>query len=138
MLSNKNLGVNILKVFTGVDIVEIDRIKNSIDKLGDKFLEKIFTLSEIEYCESKKGMKYQSYAVRFAVKEAVAKLLKTGIGNGVSFRDIVIENDVNGAPYVSLSGGASLKCKALNINEISVSMSHCKQYAIGHVVGVTK
>lgn len=138
MLPNKNLGVRLLKIFTGVDIVEIDRIEKSIKKLGDKFLEKVFNLSEIHYCEAKKVNKYQSYAARFAAKEAVAKLLGTGIGNGVSFKDIVIENDDNNAPMVKLYGGASVKCEDFKIEDIAISMSHCKKFAVAHAAGVAK
>ena len=59
-----------MKIACGIDIIEIDRIKENIDKLENKFLDKIFTQKEIQYCEGKKKQKYQHYAARFAAKEA--------------------------------------------------------------------
>ena len=64
-----------MKITNGTDIIEINRIKQNIEKYGDKFLKRIFTKKEIEYCEKRKNSKYQSYAVRFAAKEATYKAL---------------------------------------------------------------
>ena len=70
-----------MKVTCGTDIIEISRIKESIDNIGKKFLDKVFTTNEIEYCESKKNQKYQHYAARFAAKEAVFKAISNQLEN---------------------------------------------------------
>ena len=62
-----------MQIKSGIDIIEVERIKSSIDEMGDNFLNRVYTENEIQYCESKKKNKYQSYAARFAVKEAAFK-----------------------------------------------------------------
>jgi holo-[acyl-carrier protein] synthase len=85
----------------GIDIIEIDRIRNSAEKYGDHFLNKIYTKKELDYCLSKK-YKYQHLAARFAAKEAVYKALSTGWNEEVSWHDIEISNEPNGMPIVTL------------------------------------
>jgi holo-[acyl-carrier protein] synthase len=123
-----------LAILCGVDIVEIDRVKMVIGKRGQAFIRKVFTRREIEYCERKKIGKYHSYSARFAAKEALAKALGTGIGKGAGLKDIEILNDESGKPYVVLSGKFQECFKSLNGKSISLSMSHCKNYAIAHVI----
>ena len=120
-----------MKVTCGTDIIEIERIKASIERLDKKFTESIFTNSEIEYCESKKSMKFQHYAARFAAKEAVYKAISGGYiqKNFVSWRNIEILNNNNGRPIVNLIG-----IENTNIENIDLSMSHCKEYATANVV----
>lgn len=108
----------------GIDIIELHRIEKSIQKYGEKFLSKIFTPNEIEYCESYQT-RIEKYAARFAVKEAVAKIIKQGYAN--FFLDIEIRNEPSGAPYVILSD----RLKKIFPNKIEISMSHCKEYAVG-------
>ena len=119
-----------MKIRTGVDIIEIERVKDSIEETKGKFCERVFTEKEIEYCESKKLQKYQHYAARFAAKEAVLKaisqLLKSKFN--IEWKDIEILNDENGRPYVNL-----LK-EDIKITDIDISISHCKTYAIASVV----
>lgn len=103
----------------GVDIVDIDRIKSALSKNG--FREKVFTEKEINYCESKFN-KYESYAVRFAAKEALAKALRKGFRD-ISFKDIEVLNDEYGAPHISY----------LNYN-IKLSLSHESKVAIAMVL----
>ena len=68
-----------MQIKSGIDIIEVERIKSSIDEIGDNFLDRVYTENEIQYCESKKKNKYQSYAARFAVKEAAFKAISTFI-----------------------------------------------------------
>jgi holo-[acyl-carrier protein] synthase len=118
----------------GVDIVEVDRIKDSIEKYGESFLKKVFTDKEVEYCESRKVSKYQSYAARFAAKEAVSKAFGTGIGADVSLNEIEIAKDEKGKPYVILSGNAKEFFRKMKGEKISISLSHTRQNAIAYVI----
>ena len=119
-----------MKIRTGVDIIEIDRIKQSIEDSQGKFCEKIFTKKEITYCESKKIQKYQHYAARFAAKEAVLKAISQLLDSkyDIEWKEIEIMNDKEGRPFVNL-----LK-KDIPIEEIDISISHCKTYAVASVV----
>ena len=120
-----------MKVKCGVDIIEISRVRESIENLGENFLNKIYTKKEIEYCESKGKSKYQHYAARFAVKEAVFKAISEMIENkySITWKDIETTNDEQGRPKVDI-----LVIKNLEIENIDVSISHCKEYAIANVV----
>ena len=117
-----------MKVRTGIDIIEIDRIKKSIESTDNRFCDKIYTKSEIEYCERKKNQKYQHYAARFAVKEAVFKAFSHEI-EPIEWKDIETLNDQNGRPFINLPD-KYMK----NIEDIDLSISHCKRYAIANVV----
>lgn len=121
----------IMKIRTGIDIIEIERIKQSIENTENKFCDKIYTKLEIEYCESKKNQKYQHYAARFAAKEAVFKALSQNLNNkyDITWQDIQILNDKNGKPYVQI-----LNKDIKEIGEIEISISHCKQYAVANVI----
>ena len=119
-----------MKIRTGVDIIEIERVKNSIEETEGKFCERVFTQKEIEYCESKKVQKYQHYAARFAAKEAVLKAISQFLESkfDIEWKQIEVLNDENGRPYVNL-----LK-EDINITDIDISISHCKTYAVASVV----
>jgi holo-[acyl-carrier protein] synthase len=109
----------------GIDIIEIDRIKKSVDDYGDHFLQKVFTEGELAYCLSKSN-KYQHLAARFAAKEAVYKALASGWHENLTWQSIEISNLPNGLPVVSLHG--ELK-KFLTENEsLKISMSHSRDY----------
>lgn len=114
---------------TGVDIIEIERIKKSIEETEGSICPRIYTTKEIEYCESKRGQKYQHYAARFAGKEAVFKAISSILSdkNDVIWTDIEILNDENGRPHVKVFN------KDIKGN-IDISLSHCKEYAIASVV----
>lgn len=124
-----------MKIRTGTDIIEIERVKSSIEDTDGKFCERVYTKKEIEYCESKKMQKYQHYAARFAAKEAVFKAISKTL-NGkydITWKDIEVLNDENGRPYIKLSE------RFLNkIEDIDISISHCKEYAIANVVVVER
>lgn len=118
-----------MKIKTGIDIIEIDRIKQSIEETEGKFCDKVFTEKEIEYCESKKKQKYQHYAARFAAKEAVLKAISQLLNSkfDIEWKEIEVLNDNDGRPYINL-----LK-KDILIDEIDISISHCKTYAVASV-----
>ena len=109
----------------GIDIIEISRIKKSIEKFSDRFLDKIFTPGEIEYCLGKANQ-YQHFAARFSLKEAVAKALSTGWNNEFSWQNIEVFNEPTGMPYVKLTG--KLESFLADGKELKVSMSHSQDY----------
>lgn len=109
----------------GIDIIEIDRIKSSIENYGEKFLSKIFTPAEINYCQSKAN-KFQHFAARFAAKEAVYKALATGWQEVLSWQDIEIFNEATGMPQVSMRG--RLKEFLAEDKNLKISISHSKNY----------
>ncbi len=111
----------------GTDIIEIDRIKKSIEKSGNKFLNTIYTDNEIKYCESHEANKYQHYAARFAAKEAVFKALNKNTNMGtLDWKSFEIVNNVYGKPDVKIEDDS--------IESIDISISHCKEYAVANVV----
>lgn len=114
----------------GTDIIEIRRIKNAFDRHGTKFLKKIFTPAEEDYCLSLKNP-YPSFAARFAAKEAVTKSLGTGINRNISWRDIEINKDKLGKPIVNL---APHLLKLYGHGHFLLSISHCENYATATVI----
>lgn len=117
-----------MQITCGTDIIEINRIKKSIEELGEKFLNRIYTQKEIEYCESKKVQKYQHYAARFAAKEAIFKAISKDLNDKyeIGWKDMEILNDKQGRPQV--------KIKGVQKENIDISISHCKDYAVAMVV----
>ena len=115
-----------MKLASGVDIVEIPRVQKSIEHIGKKFLDTIYTEEEIKYCESHKNNKYQHYAARFSAKEAVFKAISEFVDNkySVDWKDIEIIDDENGRPKINL-----INSENYNIESIDISISHCKEYA---------
>ncbi|MFP4527737.1 MAG: holo-ACP synthase [Candidatus Kapaibacterium sp.] len=111
----------------GTDIVEVPRIKQSIEKYGDRFLNRIFTQTEIEYCDQYGDGRYLHYAARFAAKEAFSKAIGTGITKGFKFREVGIRNHKTGRPEVELEGGLQQKWGGYSI---VVSLSHTDNNAI--------
>ncbi len=124
-----------MKVKCGIDIIEISRIKESIESLGQRFLNKIYTDKEIEYCESKGRAKYEHYAARFAVKEAAFKAVSEEVKDkySISWKDIETLNDENGRPRTEI-----LFLSNKRLENIDVSISHCKEYAVANVVVLFK
>jgi holo-[acyl-carrier protein] synthase len=118
---------------TGVDIVETARIRDSLEKFGERFLNRCFWPDEVHYCN---GMKFPELhlAARFAAKEAVSKAFGTGIGHHLGWKDMEIRKHDSGEPFVVLhSKGADL-AKVRGVTEVFVSLSHCKDYATAHAV----
>lgn len=126
-----------MRICCGIDIIEIERIKQSIEdkKIGRAFLERVYTKKEIEYCESKKEQKYQHYAARFAAKEATFKAISEQIEDkySITWKNIEVTNNEQGRPMLNLMG-IDLK----NIENIDLSISHCKEYAVANVTLLRK
>lgn len=121
-----------MKISVGTDIIEIERIQRIIENKKEKFLNSIYTEKEIKYCESKNVQKYQSYAARFAAKEAIYKALSEYINFDYSWKDFEIVNNKKGKPEVNLG------FKIENLENIELSISHCKEYAVAYVTASFK
>jgi holo-[acyl-carrier protein] synthase len=117
---------------TGIDIVEIDRIANSIDRFGDRFLQRIFTSGEIAYCSRKKNAA-ESYAARFAAKEAGAKALGTGIQHGVSWQELEVRREPGGRPTLHFTGRAGEISHLMGVRHIALSLTHSTTMAMASV-----
>ncbi len=118
---------------TGTDIIEIERIRKLHEKQGQAFLDKCFTSAEIAYCLSKKNSA-ESFAARFAAKEAVMKALGSGWGEGVAFSNIELVRSASGAPKIVLHRTALEYAQRAGIGRIHISISHCKEYAVAFAV----
>ena len=116
----------------GTDIVEIARIAEALERQGERFIDRILTVSEKTLYNQSKSVSF--VAKRFAAKEAVAKALGTGIGRGVSFQDIVISNNAKGAPLVELSNGAADVMRELGGARMLLSLSDERHYALAYAV----
>lgn len=127
-----------MRISTGIDIIEVDRVRKNIEKYGEKFLNKVYTKSEIEYCEGKKIQRYESYAGRFAAKEAVFKAISWMLDGkfDVDWKDIEVINDKRGRPLVSVNNNSKIS-NLEEIISIDISISHVKNMAVASVVIVT-
>ncbi len=114
----------------GIDIVEIPRFKKAIDRWGERFLRRVFTPWEISYCEEK-AFPEQSYAARFAVKEAVLKAVGSGFGKNIRWTSIEIVNDREGKPSVKLGKRIS---ELIGSGKILISISHTHRYAVAQAI----
>lgn len=120
-----------MNIYCGTDIIEIKRIEKAIETKEERFLKKIFTDKEIEYCE-KKEQKYEHYAARFAAKEAIFKAISETLENkyDITWTDVEIVNDTNGKPKVNfLNKKFQMQCE--------ISISHCKTYAVATAIIIT-
>jgi holo-[acyl-carrier protein] synthase len=114
---------------TGVDIIEIPRIRRVAERYGARFLERIYTAGEIAYCRGRAP----NLAARFAAKEATMKALGTGV-RGVGWKDIEVVRHSSGAPGILLHGRAKARAQRLGVVEIALSLSHSQEYAVAFVV----
>lgn len=119
----------------GTDIIEVVRIGEMIERHGELFLQRVYTEQEIRYCQRRKGA-MQNYAGRWAAKEAVMKALGTGFSKGVGFKDIEVCSRKSGAPYIELHGGAKEVARRLGIDQMLVTISHCRAYATATAVAL--
>lgn len=119
-----------MKISCGTDIIEIERVKQAIEKTGTKFINEIYTPKEIAYCESKKNAKYEHYAARFAAKEAVFKAVSSFLENkyDISWKNAEVINDKKGKPQINW-----IKVEFPQIQSMDISISHCKKYASANV-----
>jgi holo-[acyl-carrier protein] synthase len=117
----------------GTDLIEIERIEHSLERFGERFLERVYTPGEIAYCQRKKNAA-ESFAARFAAKEAGAKALGTGISRGVSWREFEVRRMPGQRPELHLSGRAAEIAEGLGIRRMSLSLSHSRTVSIAVVV----
>lgn len=125
-----------MSVSCGNDIVKVSRVKESIERIGETFIKRVYTEEEIKYCESRRMCKYQSYAVRFAAKEAVYKAISPEKDGFTTWQDIEVKRLENGKPTIRLSGGLAqyATSKGIEDKNIEISLSHDDDYAIATVV----
>ena len=120
-------------VGVGTDLMEIARIHQSIDRFGERFLRRVFTQREIQYCQRKKNAA-ESFAARFAAKEAGAKALGTDISRGVSWLELEVSREPGGRPTLELSGRAAERAREIGVASVSLSLTHSKDIALAVVV----
>jgi holo-[acyl-carrier protein] synthase len=118
----------------GTDLIEIARIKESIERHGDRFLHRVFTDDEIAYCQSKKNNAAESFAARFAAKEAGAKALGTGISRGVSWKELEVRRTPGERPTLHLSGRAAERAGQMGVQTLNLSLTHSRDVAMAVVV----
>lgn len=117
----------------GIDVVEVDRIQASLDEFKDRFLDRIFTKQEQEYCNRQKRPELH-LAARFAAKEAIAKAFGTGIGKEIGWLDMEISRRSTGEPEVILSDQGQNYADSRGVTEVMVSLTHAKHYAAANAV----
>jgi len=115
----------------GTDIIEVERIREITEKFGKRFLDRIYTPVEQEYCESFKDTKYVHYAARFAMKESFSKAIGTGITEGFKFKEVGIVNEKNGKPLVVLDGELKKKWGKYKTH---ISLSHTRGNAVAYLI----
>lgn len=117
----------------GTDLIEISRVQQSLDRFGERFLQKVFTDIEVEYCQRKKHAA-ESFASRFAAKEAGAKALGTGISRGISWKEIEVRREPGERPTLHLSGRAAERALSMGVRNIQLSLTHSRDVAMAVVV----
>ncbi len=118
----------------GTDLIEIARIKETIERHGERFLHKVFTEGEIAYCLNKKINSAESFAARFAAKEAGAKALGTGISRGVSWKELEVRRAQGERPTLHLSGRAAERAAQMGVRTLNLSLTHSRDVAMAVVV----
>ncbi len=126
-------------VSVGVDLVEVARIRRALEdpRIGHRFRERVFTANEIQYCEKKRRGRYESYAGRFAAKEAVMKALGRGWGSKVRWLDIEVARARSGKPGVVLHGKTAQWAEQLEIRSWFLSITHTGQHGLAYVIAQT-
>jgi len=120
-------------VSIGIDIVEVYRIRETLARTP-RFVERVYTANEREYCEAKGAAAAQSYAARFAAKEAFLKALKTGWRGRITWHDIEIISDETGVPSLEIRGEAREILENTGANKIHLSLSHTTEHAVAQVI----
>lgn len=118
---------------TGIDIIEISRVRSAIERNGERFIRRIYTEPEREYCAARQASSTH-YAGRFAAKEAAFKALGTGWARGIKWTDVSVEPRTGGAPTLKLSGEALLRFQTLGAQRIHLTISHSQEYAVAMVI----
>jgi holo-[acyl-carrier protein] synthase len=119
----------------GIDLVEVSRIKEAIERRGERFLDRVFRPAERSYCDARPH-RFEHYAVRFAAKEAVLKVLRTGWSSGLGFKDVEVLRDADGAPSARLSPTAQAWAQKRGIARVLLSLSHSGRWAVAQAIGV--
>jgi holo-[acyl-carrier protein] synthase len=119
-------------VGTGIDLIEVPRIARSLERYGERFLERVFTDEEIAYCRARASAA-ESFAARFAAKEAGAKALGTGIQQGVSWKELEVRRARGSRPTLVLSGRARAIAGQLGVTRVSLSLTHTASLAMATV-----
>jgi len=117
----------------GTDLIEIARIAQSTARFGERFLQRVFTAREIEFCQRKKHAA-ESFAARFAAKEAGAKALGTGISQGVSWLELEVTREPGERPRLQLAGRAAERARDIGVAKVSLSLTHSRDIALAVVV----
>ena len=117
----------------GVDIAEVGRIQGAVERYGETFLKRIFTVREREYCERFKN-KYERYAGRFAAKEAAMKALGTGWRRGVKGVDLEVVRETSGRPTLAIMGEAAKIAQQLGVKSVALSITHTESQALAQVI----
>ncbi len=117
----------------GTDMIEIERVEESIERYGERFLARVFTPEEIAYCQQKRNSA-ESFAARFAAKEAGAKALGTGISRGVSWKEIEVRRVMGERPTLHWSGRAAERAEAMGIHSVELSLTHSRTVAMAMVM----
>ena len=118
---------------TGVDITEVARVREAIERFGDRFLRRVFTPAEVEYCATKRN-NVERLAARFAAKEAALKALGTGLRHGISWQNVEVRRQPGSRPTLAFSGVAAEFADRLGVKHIALSLSHTAEQAIAMVI----
>jgi holo-[acyl-carrier protein] synthase len=127
------VGASAPGVLAGIDLIEVARIQQTLERFGERFLHRVYTSGEVTHC----AHNIQRLAARFAAKEAAIKVLGTGI-EGVGWRDCEVVSLPNGKPTLSFHGNAAHRAAALGITAVDLSLSHTREHAMAVVVALTK
>jgi holo-[acyl-carrier protein] synthase len=119
----------------GTDIVECLRVGRMVDEHGELFLSRVYTPREIRYCQARKYAT-EHFAGRWAAKEAIMKCFGTGWRKGMCWTDMEVQNDAQGKPRVALRGAARDRAEHMRIDEVLLSISHCRSYATALAIAV--
>ena len=120
-------------IAVGIDIVEVYRIRETMERTP-RFAERVYTAAERKYCESKGVAAYQSFAARFAAKEAFLKALKTGWRGKITWQDIEVLNDEDGVPSLEITGEARAILEKRGVSRVHLSISHTAEHAAANVI----
>jgi len=125
-----------MKIFgIGIDVIEVERIEEAVEEFGERFLERIFTAGERDYCSGQKRPAIH-YAARWAAKEAVSKAFGTGIGEELGWQDMEVCRRTSGEPELVLHGRGRAFAVEHGIQQIKISLTHAKSYAAANAVAL--
>lgn len=121
---------------TGIDMIEVERVERAVTRprTGERFRDRVFTAREVAYCESRGRPRYQSYAARFAAKEAAMKAMGTGWNRNAGWRDIEVVRERGQAPAIALSGKAAEYARRKGITAFHLSITHTEAHAMAQVI----